>query len=147
MQDREVEYVFDDPEVISLCLNCYREECDNCLGTNASPKNLNEVIIDHDKFMTLYNNWLTDGQIGKEFGVSAEFIRHYRKRRGIPTKRPKNALDKNKLIALYEQGLSDGQIAAELGMTTAYICSCRNRLGLPTKHPVKRRSKNAERIR
>lgn len=146
MEDRDLEFLFDSPEVVSLCLNCSKRECDNCLGTNPSVKKPPRTKIDHDKFMRLYEAGLSDGEIAKHFGVNVSSIRGHRRKYDIPTKRPKDRFDKVKFLELYAQGLTDGEIAEALDLTTGYICSCRKKLGLPTKHPTKRRKINAEGI-
>lgn len=147
MSDREIDFLFDSPKVISLCLNCSKRECDNCLGTNCSVKKVHVSKIDHDKFMEWYEEGLTDVEIGKRFNVNNTTIRDYRKKHNLPSKRPPNRFDEIKFIDLYEKGLTDGEIAKELGLTTSYICARRQKLGLPTKYVPKRRVKNAERIR
>jgi predicted transcriptional regulator len=96
--------------------------------------------------MRLYESELSDGEIAKRLGVTAEAIRGYRRKNNIPTKRPRNRFDKDKFIELYELGLTDGEIAKELNLTTSYICACRQKLGLPAKHLTKRRKNNAEGI-
>ena len=147
MSSHDTDFLFDPPEIVSLCLNCDRRECNNCLGQNPTVKTGPRKKIDQDRFMSLYEAELSDREIAEKLGVSVEVIRNYRKKHDIPSKRPKNVLDEARLIELYEQGYNDGEIAKELGMTQSYICSCRKRLGLPTKFIPKRRVKNAERIR
>lgn len=147
MQDHDLDFLFDSPEVVSLCLNCSKRECDNCLGQNPSVKKPPRAKIDHDKFMRLYEAGLSDGEIARKFGVNVSSIRDHRKKHNLPTKRPRDRFDKDKFMELYEQGLTDGEIAKELNLTTAYICARRQKLGLPTKFIPKRRVKNAERIR
>lgn len=145
MEDRELPFLVDTEEMIKLCLNCSKRECNNCLGTNCSVKP-ERSKIDHDKFMSLYNKLYTDTQIAKEFGVGVAVISGYRKKNNIPTKRPKNIFDEAKFMELYEQGLTDIEIARELDMTQSYICVRRNKLGLPAKHATKRRKHNAKGI-
>ena len=147
MQDHNLDFLYDSPEVVKLCLNCSKRECNNCLGTNPTVKKPPREKIDRDRFMRLYEAELSDGEIAEKLGVTREIIRGYRKKNNIPTKRPKDRFDKDKFMELYEQGLTDGEIAKELNLTASYVCACRNRLGLPTKFIPKRRVKNAERIR
>lgn len=148
MKDHELDYIYDTPEVISLCLNCSKRECTNCLGVNVIAKKDESAgaTIDHKKFMDVYNRDYTDDRMAKELGVSVAVLRRYRKDNNIPTKRPKNVLDATKLIAMYEQGLNDCQIAKELHLTPGYVCTVRNKLGLPSKHYKKGRKTDAEGI-
>lgn len=145
-------FTTDVQEDINKCLTCEKERCDNCLGGRPSKKNKRPkrsvgrpssktVRIDHEVFMELYNKRYTDRQIGEVFGVGHEIIYHYRKKHGIPSKRPKPGIDKEKLIELWECGWKDREIAEELGVTTAYICKVRTQMGLPTKHPVSKEKK------
>lgn len=147
MEDRDLEFLFDSPEVIKLCLNCSKRECTNCLGQNPVVKKGPRKKIEHDKFMKLYEAEMSDREIAEKLGVNQDSIRAYRKKHDIPTKRPKNRFTDEQFIELYEKGLNDRQIAKELGLTQGYVCAHRNKLGLPTKYTPKRRVKNAERIR
>lgn len=139
-------------EEIDRCLVCQKERCDNCLGGKPSKKNkrprkrtgrlpIKTARIDHETFMELYNKRYTDRQIGEAFGVSHEVIYQYRKKHGLPTKRPKPGIDKEKLTELWECGWNDREIAEELGVATAYICKVRKQMGLPTKHPRNKEKK------
>lgn len=145
MQDKDLEFLYDDPEVIKLCLNCSKRECNNCLSKNSGTKReYHRGKIDHDKFMKLYNKCFTDVAIARELGVDPSSVRNHRKRYGLETKHPKNRFNEEKFMKLYEQCLTDKEIADELDLATSYICLKRQQLGLPANYRTKRRKINAE---
>lgn len=140
MQDQDLEFLYDDPEVIKLCLNCSKRECNNCLSKNGGTKQeYHRGKIDHDKFMKLYDLCMTDEAMAIKLGVDKSTVRNHRKRYGLESKHPKNRFTEEKFMELYRQELSDKEIAEELDLATSYICFRRQKLGLPANYRTKRR--------
>lgn len=139
MEDKELHFLYDSPEVIDKCLNCKKPECDNCLGANCSVKKAHRSKIGHDAFIKLYNSGLNDREIAESLCVNRRYVYDHRKAHDLPPKQSKGKLDSAKFIELYEKGLTDTEIAMALGVNPKYVCVYRNRHGFPTKHPPKRR--------
>lgn len=132
---------YDSPDNIQKCLNCEREQCTNCLGQAPTKYGRNIYAeIDREKFTKLFNEGLTDEEIGARFGLPRHTIANYRRWAGL-YKQPPNRrghFDHDKFMELYKQGLGDKEIAMRMKYSDSYIWRYRhNKLKLPTNHPKK----------
>lgn len=93
-------------------------------------------MIDNTKkeeFLKLYEQGLSDKQIGEILCVSRHDIGKYRRYLGLQSTKDK-ACSKNKetlqvLESLFKEGKSNGEIAKIVPLSSSYICQLRNQLG------------------
>ena len=106
---------------------------ENGLESNFS-KNMAGKKIDEEKCMQLYRQGLTDGMIGKEFGVSGMTIWLWRQRNNLKTnfnRGPISQEEREKRLALWKAGKADTEISAAVGVSERQIREWRRREHLP----------------
>lgn len=90
--------------------------------------------FDEKKAMKLYEQGLTDVEIGKELGRSTTTIYNWRTRAGLNANRVTTRLQKEKQelrVKLYREGAPDRQIADETGTTLSTVRAWRQYHKLP----------------
>lgn len=118
-----------------------RYEIDYGLRLKNSRRSERMKKIQDEKAMELYNQGLSDREVGEHFGVSARAVQQWRNDRDLPSKwqRPKKSeipppnklIDDDEAYALYQKGYYDHEIAEHFGAKTASVSSWRNKKGLP----------------
>ncbi len=90
---------------------------------------------EHNARMALYEQGLTDEEIGEMLFLSRKAVFAWRKKNGLPAhgnirRRP---LDQNqdKALLLYQQGLRDKEIAEVFGVHRSTVAARRIKQGLP----------------
>lgn len=89
---------------------------------------------DHEKCMALYNQGLSDQEIGEKLYLSYATIAYWRKINGLPSNSEHRRITPGmeaEMLRMYQDGMSDGQISQESGMKKATVVSWRRRNGLP----------------
>lgn len=88
---------------------------------------------DHEKRMALYNQGLSDQEIGEKLYLSYATIAYWRKINGLPSNSEHRRITPDmeaEMLRMHQDGMSDGQISQESGMKKATVVSWRRRRGL-----------------
>ena len=70
-----------------------------------------------DELIRLQKTLITDKAIGRKVGLTANGLRRWRKKYGIPTKLTDNTKRNNEIVALYKKGMTGITIASKFGHT------------------------------
>ena len=89
--------------------------------------------FDQRKMRELYDAGLRDYQIACEMGCTAETVKSFRERNGLPPRKPeyKREFPPEQLRALYDKGLTDREIAEAAGCSKYTVEAFRHRERLP----------------
>lgn len=90
---------------------------------------------DHEKRMALYNQGLSDQEIGEKLYLSYATIAYWRKINGLPSNSKHRRITPGmeaEMLRMHQDGMSDGQIAKTIGLVKNTVLSWRRRRGLRT---------------
>ena len=89
--------------------------------------------FDQRKMRELYDAGLRDYQIACEMGCTAETVKGFRERNGLPPRKPeyKREFPPEQLRAIYDKGLTDREIAEAAGCSKDTVEAFRHRERLP----------------
>lgn len=88
---------------------------------------------DHEKRMALYNQGLSDQEIGEKLYLSYATIAYWRKINGLPSNSEHRRITPGmevEMLRMHQDGMSDGQIAKTMGLVKNTVLSWRRRRGL-----------------
>ena len=74
-----------------------------------------------DELIRLQKTLITDKAIGRKVGLTANGLRRWRKKYGIPTKLTDNTKRNNEIVALYKKGMTGITIASKFGLHTVWV--------------------------
>lgn len=138
-------YMGDSQDQIDKCLNCWREECINCLSKSTrlqeelppEPGEEVEPIPLDDQILELYRLGMNDCEIARVFDKSATHIRNVRKKYDLPPNasggRPtvlNGDFDEETFFRLYKRGYSDLAISRTLDVPKNRIGNFRRKHNL-----------------
>lgn len=103
---------------------------------------------DHEKRMALYNQGLSDQEIGEKLYLSYATIAYWRKINGLPSNSEHRRITpamEAEMLRMHQDGMSDGQISQESGMKKATVVSWRRRRGMAANFKQGERPRGAGR--
>lgn len=104
---------------------------------------------DHAARLALYQQGMTDAQIGAKLFLSKNAVFSWRRVNGLPAHKSSRAVDHGQIIAMYQRGMNDCEIGEAVGKPRQCISKWRKRNGLPAnaKPGEKRTAGKAPRVR
>lgn len=122
-------------QVIQAALAVDEERAEQVLAAEEKSKKQRHPL-DKGRLRELYDEGLTDAQIGTQMRVSRSRISCARWGMGLPVHREReNILVDSEVLELYEMKLTDGEIGEPLGVTGSQIAGWRRCHKKPANHP------------
>lgn len=144
LSDREIAKVLN-VSVNTICCWRYRNAIENnkYKGQERRKKSNNMLTKqEREERLKLYNEGLSDREIGERLYIGENAVRYWRKKNNLPTHFRSRSLGKEYLpggiyyerMELWRQGLSEKEIAERQGVSVKVIHSWRTNRHLPAKH-------------
>lgn len=129
--DRFEDLVHDTPEQIRMCLNCEKDECDDCIGRRADPKKPEKRHIPDLKNRVKAGvlSGESDAAIAGMLHIPVTTVGRCRRSMGLTRQRSGGAHDAE-LRSLHARGMTDREMADALGISVKAVFGIRKKLGL-----------------